>query len=116
MSQVYLKDFVIEAKHGVHDHEKINSQRFKIHIELEVDTPKAYQTDTVENTVSYSDIRKTVIHIFQSNTFDLIEHLAQVIVDTLLENKLIQRVTISIEKLDVYPDAIPGIRFTQSQN
>lgn len=113
MSQLFIKDLIIEAKHGVHEHEKINSQRFSITVELEVDTPQAFASDNLEDTISYSHLRKTIIDITKGNTFELLEHLAQVICDDILTDIRVKAITISIEKIDVYSDAVPGIRLTR---
>lgn len=116
MSQVFIRDLVIEAKHGIHAHEKIHKQRFNISLELEVNTPKAFESDNIDDTVSYSWLRQTIIDIADKNSFDLIERLAQVILDEILVDKRIKQATLSIEKIDVYPSGVPGIRVTQSQN
>ncbi len=115
-SVVYLKDLVIEAKHGIHPHEKVNAQRFNITLELEVNTPDAFLNDNIDDTVSYSWLRQTIIDVVQGNSFDLIERLAQVILDKIFVDNHIKQATLSIEKLDVYSDSIPGIRITQSRN
>ena len=115
-STIYLKDLVVEAKHGVHAHEKVNAQRFSITLDLEVNTPEAFVNDDINNTVSYSWLRQTIINIVQQNSFDLIERLAQVILDGIFVDSRIQQATLSIEKLDVYPDTVPGIRVIQTRN
>ncbi len=112
MSTIYIKNLVIEAKHGVHDYEKVNPQRFRIDLDLEVTTPEAFVSDDVNDTVSYSDIRQTVIDTVQDNTFDLIERLAQAIIDAISADKRINTITVSIQKLDIFPTGIPGIRIT----
>jgi FolB domain-containing protein len=58
MSVIYLKDLVVEAKHGVHPHEKTTPQRFNISAKLHVDTIKAEVSDDLADTVNWSHIRK----------------------------------------------------------
>jgi dihydroneopterin aldolase len=41
MGSIYIKDLIIEAKHGVHPHEKQNAQRFNVSVKLTVDIEKA---------------------------------------------------------------------------
>ncbi len=112
MSFVCLKDLVVEGKHGVHEHEKVTPQRFNINLELEVNTPRAFISDDIDDTVSYSEIRRTIIQTVQDNTFDLIERLADEIIHALSADKRIKTISIAIEKLDVYTTGIPGIRVT----
>jgi dihydroneopterin aldolase len=116
MSTVYIRDLVIEAKHGVHDREKVSAQRFNINLELDVDTPGAFTSDDVNDTVSYSELRQIIIDTVTNNTFDLIERLAQEIINNISADRRINTITVAIEKLDVYPSGVPGIRITQQNS
>jgi dihydroneopterin aldolase len=115
MSHVFLENLVVSAKHGVHDHEKINAQRFDISVNLDVTTPSAFHNDNVIDTISYSDLRQNIIDIAQDQSFNLIERLAQEIIDSILQDKRVNSVTVTIKKLDIYPDTVPGITVTQSR-
>jgi dihydroneopterin aldolase len=112
MSSIFLHNLVVEAKHGIHPHEKEKAQRFNISLDLEVDTLIAFESDNINDTISYSWLRQTVIQIVEKNSFNLIEHLAEVISKSVLIDERIVYLKISIEKLDVYPDGIPGISVT----
>ncbi|CAN5376576.1 hypothetical protein BH10PAT4_BH10PAT4_3560 [soil metagenome] len=115
MSLIFLHNLVVKAKHGIHAHEKMAPQRFRISIELDVNTPQAYVSDDINDTISYSQLRRTIIDVTQNNSFDLIERLAQVIIDAVLIDSRVNSVTLTIEKLDVYKDAVPGITVKQSR-
>lgn len=115
MSKLFLNNLIVSAIHGVHDHEKTNSQRFRISLELEVDTPRAFETDNVADAVSYSEIRQQVIDITKNNTFNLLEKLAKEIIDSIMSDSRILSTQIKIEKLDIYADVIPGISLTKSR-
>ena len=115
MSQIFLHNLIVTARHGVHAHEKVTPQRFRISINLDVTTPQAYISDNIDDTLSYSEVRQTIIDITQNNSFDLIERLAQVLIDAILINSRVNKVTVMIEKPDVYKDSIPGITVTQSR-
>jgi len=112
MSVIYLKDLVVDAKHGVYDHEKINPQRFKIDLELEVDTELAFESDDFNDTIDYAYVRQTVINTIQNNSFELIERLAQEIANQIMTDKRILEATISIYKLDAFETGVPGIKIT----
>jgi dihydroneopterin aldolase len=116
MSQLFLHNLIIEARHGIHPHEKEHAQRFSISLDLEVATPQAYASDDINDTVSYSWLRQTVIEIVGHNSFDLIEHLAKVMSESVLIDERIKRVTITIEKIDVYPSGVPGISITYPES
>ena len=113
---MYIKDLLIEATHGVYDHEKTTPQRFNITLELEVETPNAFTSDDVNDTVDYAKIRESVIDTVQNNSFELIERLAQEIANTVLVDTRITQATIAIDKLDAFETGIPGVRIVRKQN
>ncbi|MDB5167596.1 MAG: folB [Candidatus Saccharibacteria bacterium] len=115
MSKIYLKDLVIDAKHGVYDHEKVTEQRFKIDLTLEVDNELAFESDNVSDTIDYAYVRQTVINTVQTTSFSLIERLAQEIADQILTDKRILEATIAIYKLDAFETGIPGVEITCTQ-
>jgi FolB domain-containing protein len=109
MAVLYIKDLVVEAKHGVNPEEKTTLQQFKINVKMTVDTDKAGRSDDLSDTVNWSDIRKSIIHTVKSNTFNLMERLAKEIADQILNEKRITRVVVEIEKLDAFQTGVPGI-------
>lgn len=115
MSTIFLKNVVVEAKHGVYDHEKINQQRFKIDLELEANNDTSFESDDVKDTIDYAYVRQTVINTVQNNSFDLIERLAAEIAKQVLMDKRILEATVSVYKLDAFPTGIPGVKITVAQ-
>lgn len=109
MLTIYIKDLVVEAKHGVKPEEKRHTQSFVFNVELTIDS-RAGVTDDLADTVNYSDVKKIITDIAQNNSFNLIEKLAQAIADRILRDKRVKKVIISIDKPDVYDNGTPGIR------
>lgn len=115
-SIIYIKDLVIEAKHGVHVREKQNSQRFSISVELTVDTKQAGESDDLADTINWSELRQTIISTVQDNTFNLMERLAMELANQILSDPRVERVVVLIDKLDAFPaGGIPGIRLEVNQ-
>lgn len=112
MATIFIRDLVVEGKHGVNPEEKVTSQPFKITVEIEFDTTKAQVSDNLNDTLDYSKIRKQITTVVQGNSFDLIERLAQAIADDLLADNAIQELTVAIEKPAVYDNAVPGLKIT----
>lgn len=110
MSVIYIKDLVVKARHGVHQAEKDKTQRFIINLELTVDLARAAATDDLADTLNYSELRHTIIDITQNNSFNLLERLAQTIADQLLTDQRIQKLSLSIDKPDVFKTGRPGVR------
>jgi 7,8-dihydroneopterin aldolase/epimerase/oxygenase len=114
MSVIYIKDLVVQAKHGLHQHEKIRAQRFKISIELTVDNGKAGITDNIEDTLSWSELRNNIVTTVENNSFNLVERLAQVIAQQILHDRRVLKAIVSIDKLDAFENGVPGIRLEAS--
>ena len=110
MLVIYIRDLVVEAKHGVHQREKEEAQRFVINLEVTVEDLPATVSDDLAETLNYSELRQTTIDTAQNNSFNLIERLAQAIADQILTDKRIRKLTISIDKPDVYDNGTPGIK------
>ena len=107
---IYIKDLVVEAKHGVHQREKEQAQRFVFNLELTVDSDSAGISDDLADTPDYNKLRQTVIETARNNSFNLIEKLAREVADQILTDSRIRKVVISIDKPDVYDNGTPGVR------
>lgn len=110
MTVIYIKDLVVEAKHGVHEAEKKHPQRFVFNVDLTVDGGSAGVSDDLADTPDYDKLRQTIIDTAQNNSFNLIERLAREVADQILADKRVRKVVISIDKPDVYENGTPGIR------
>lgn len=116
LSQIKLNNLIVNACHGVHEYEKKNPQRFQVDLSLEVDTTSAFTSDELDDTISYSDIRTTTIHVMESTSFNLLERLVQEIADTLLVDARIKQLTITIAKLDIFESGVPSITATYTND
>jgi dihydroneopterin aldolase len=110
MLVIYIKDLVVEAKHGVHQHEKQHSQRFIFNIELTLDSDRAGISDNLDDTLDYSELRQTIIDTARNNSFNLMERLAREVADQILRDKRVRKVVVSIDKPDVYANGTPGVK------
>lgn len=99
MDKVIVKDLELFCYHGVNPEEKVDGQVFVFDIEAGVDLSKPCQTDNVDDTVSYAKIIKTVRRVAQSEKNDLIERVAQRVVDELFkEFEKIETLKITLKK------------------
>ena|SRR5579884_1520071 len=110
MSVIYIKDLIVEAKHGVYPHEKAIPQRFKITAKLDVDTKKAQRTDKLEDTVDWNHLRSLIIETAKNNSFDLMERLADELARKLLSAAGAKKVNLTIDKLDAWDNGMPSIQ------
>jgi dihydroneopterin aldolase len=69
------------AHHGVFDFERQNGQDFYIDASIWVDGDKAAFSDDLNHTAHYGDLAKGLVELTKSNPVDLLETLAQRLLD-----------------------------------
>ena len=100
--RIVLTEMIFQARHGVHDREKVNPQRFEIDVELETDLQPAGLEDDLARTLDYGRVYDTVRTIVESTTFNLIEALAEAITHELLADfPALDEVVIRVRKPQV---------------
>jgi dihydroneopterin aldolase len=115
MSVIYIKNLIIEGRHGVHEQEKATPQRFSVSVKLTVDTEAAARSDDITETVDWSWVRNTIVETVQNNSYNLMETLAHQIAKQLLTNKKVRKITVRVDKLDAFKNGVPGIQIEMLQ-
>ena len=77
MDKIILTDLRVDAVIGIWDWEKRNPQNISIDLEMQTDTKKTSQSDSIEDTLDYKAVSKRVKQFIQANQFNLIETLAE---------------------------------------
>ena len=99
MDKISIKGLKLFAYHGVNPEEKENGQNFVIDLDYYVNITRACQMDTLDDTVSYAKVVKTIHRVFTAEKYDLIERAAQVIADAVLDEfEDIFKVEITLKK------------------
>ncbi len=94
---------------GVFDEEKSQKQRVRINLIAETSSwPKAGR-DVLEDTVSYDDLVGHVRREVDKGHVFLVETLAENIALACLSEPRIKKITVRVEKPDIYSFAIPGV-------
>ncbi|MBI4120701.1 MAG: dihydroneopterin aldolase [Parcubacteria group bacterium] len=109
MSTIFVHNLVVSGIHGVNAKEQEREQPFRISIELEADTSKAETSDSIEDTINYKEVKDIAERIVRGPSLFLLESLASRIAEKILEDKRISSVTISIEKMKIWENGIPGV-------
>lgn len=86
MKEIIIKNLNVFAYHGVHNEEKINGQNFYIDAICKIsERVDSELSDNIKNTVSYSDIIKTIKKTMLVQPLNLIETVADVLCKKILE-------------------------------
>ena len=105
---VFVRGLTLQARLGVHPHEKAAPQRVVIGIELSVEddaAPDSVGADDFRRVVDYERLVKAARATAASGHTLLVETLAERIAETALADPRVLRARVSVEKPDAFPDA-----------
>ena len=98
-SVIYIEDLLLRCIIGINDEEKRDKQDVLINIKIKTDLGAAAASNQINDTVNYRSICKRVIHLVEhEGPFELLEHLANLILQTILDEFKVEEVTVKVAK------------------
>ena len=102
--KILINNLIIQASIGVYEHEKINKQKIIVNVELLLSNDSEPKQDNLKSTQDYSEFRKCLIDIIQSQHFQLLEILVEKIHSTLMVNSHVIGAKVNISKPNIFND------------
>lgn len=99
---LFLKDYEIKVRLGVHDFEKAAPQRVRINVALAVEATA--EADAIETVLDYDFLRAEITLLAAQGHIGLQETLCAEILKLCRARTGVRAVRVSTEKPDVYPD------------
>ena len=103
--RIFLRNYVVDANIGIHEHERRGAQRLALNVDLFValsmSTPRH---DRLHEVVDYDFVRLTIRHRLDQGHINLQETLVDEVARLLLAHPAVRAVRVSSEKPDIYPD------------
>jgi len=96
--RITLKGIKLYGFHGVLPHERERGQVFEIDVEVDLTWDKGIFKDALEETVDYSRIYGTVVEVFNSKRYNLIEVLACALAERIIEDFPVERAEVRVRK------------------
>ena len=99
--KVIIKDLILNILVGIHAFEKKKRQRVKFNIEILTDpyvTPNGKDLNSILN---YEEVVIKIEKLTDSTHHQLLEDLAENIFNILFKNKLVKKIILKLEKLDI---------------
>ncbi|PRZ43166.1 dihydroneopterin aldolase [Antricoccus suffuscus] len=96
--EIRLRGLTVRGHHGVFDFERRDGQDFVIDCTLGLDTSAAAQTDDVLQTVHYGELAEGLAGVVAGEPCNLIETLAQRLLDVALGYDLVEWAEIVVHK------------------
>lgn len=98
--RITLTGLEVFAHHGVFDFERENGQKFFIDAEVAVDLRPASAGDDLSSTVHYGELAEAIVAAVERDPVDLIETVAERVVDVALSFPAVAQARITVHKPD----------------
>lgn len=101
---VFVRDLMLDARIGVHRHEKKQDQRIRVNLDLAVREGKPQSRDRLDEVVCYEKIVLAVRALVADGHVNLVETLAERVAALCLQDARVRSARVRVEKLDVFAD------------
>mgnify|MGYP002878583206 FL=1 len=102
--KILINNLIMQASVGVYENEKQNKQRIIVNVELLFSNDTEPKQDNLEATQDYSQFRKCLIDIIESQHFQLLEVLVEKLHSTMMRNSYVIGAKVKISKPDIFND------------
>ena len=107
LDKIHIRELMARTYIGFNDWEKATRQDVAITLTLHLDLSVAGHTDDVKDTVDYKRLKQRILNLVEKGRFLLIEKMASDIAHICLEDSLVERVDVLVDKLS-------ALRFAKS--
>ena len=115
--KVIIKNLIISMFIGIHAFEKRKKQRVKFNIIITTDPKIEPDRRELSTILDYEKIIKNLSLLVGKKHYDLLEELSESIFEMIFNNKIVKKVNLKLEKLDVIKDAESvGIEVSKIKN
>jgi dihydroneopterin aldolase len=97
--RIELRGLRVLGTHGVLPEEQARAQPFEVDLDLEADLRPAGRSDELADTVDYGALAEQVAAVVSGERHALLERLAARIADTVLDDRRVTSVTVTLRKL-----------------
>ena len=114
--KVIIKDLILNISIGIHAFEKKKKQRVRFNIEI-LTNPHIYPNNKdLTSILNYEEVVKKIEKLTHLKHHELIEDLAENIFNMIFKNKLVRKINLKIEKIDILKKANSvGIEVSKSK-
>src|SRR5215468_3096350 len=98
MDRIVIKDLMLRCVLGLSAEERREKQDVLINLILWTDFSPAIASDSIEDAVDYSALKKRIIAMVEESHYHLAETLADRIARVCLEQQSVQQVQVTVEK------------------
>ena len=99
--KVIIKDLILNIFVGIHNFEKKKKQRVKFNVEILTNPYVFPNNKDLKSIINYEEIVSKIEKLTNLKHHELLEDLSENIFNMLFQNKLVKKVNLKIEKIDI---------------
>ena len=99
--KVSIKNLILKIYIGLHNFEKKKKQRVRFNIDITTDSNIKPDNNNLLSIVNYEDTINKITSVTKEKHHELLEDLAENIFDIIFESKIVKKVNLKLEKLDI---------------
>ena len=99
--KVIIKDLILNILVGIHSFEKKKKQRVKFNIEILTNPYVSPNRKDLSSILNYEEVVMKIEQLTDSDHHELLEDLAENIFNMIFKNKLVKKINLKLEKLDI---------------
>jgi 7,8-dihydroneopterin aldolase/epimerase/oxygenase len=117
MDRILLEGMLFQGRHGVRLAERERPQEFNVDIEVDCDLSEPGKSDRIEDSVDYRQIRSIAKEVIEGESQKLLERLAALIADRVLQLQRVGGVMVRISKRpeSMQPIAAAAVRINRTR-
>ena len=114
--KVIIKNLVLNIFIGIHNFEKKKKQRVRFNIEIATDPNLKPNNKDFSTILNYEEVINKIKAQVKKKHHELLEDLAENIFKIIFQNRIVRKVNLKIEKLDIIKNSESvGIEFSKSR-
>ena len=114
--KVFIKNLILNVFIGIHNFEKKKKQRVRFNIEVVTNPYIKPNIKDLSTILNYENLIDKIKLLVKKQHHELIEDLAENMFEIIFQNKLVKKINIKIEKLDIIKNSESvGIDFSKSK-
>ena len=99
--KVIIRDLILNILVGIHNFEKKKRQRVKFNIEILIDPYVSPNSKDLNSILNYEEVVMQIEKLANLKHHELLEDLAENIFNIIFKNKLVKKINLKLEKLDI---------------
>ena len=114
--KIIIKNLILNIFVGIHNFEKKKKQRVRFNIEINTDPNLIPNNKDFSTILNYEEVINNIKAQVKKQHHELLEDLAEKIFRTIFQNRIVKKVNLKIEKLDIIKNSESvGIEFSKSR-